>query len=157
MLVAGCRGLQCTLRRFHARVHSKLHSPDSRSDAIHPFFPIHGGERLYSVPLSQLGIRPIYRAPFRQLGKCLFIEPPVFLPIHRDTATSVAQGPPAKPPQPSFFGIAKRRTSSRSQSKGRSRFLIIKPYNILLFFLPEFDKFSILDYIKIDSNYNFPC
>ena len=33
-----------------------------------------GDERVYSVPLSQLGIKPVYSAPFRQLGRCLFIR-----------------------------------------------------------------------------------
>ena len=57
--------------------------------------------------IKATGKMPVYRAPS------------IFLLIHRDTATFMAQGPPAKPPHPPFFGKAKRRTSSRSQSKGR--------------------------------------
>ena len=85
LLGAGCRGLQCPLRRFHLPVHSQLHSRHSRCEAIRTSFPIHGYERVCSVPLSQLGIKSSYRAPFRQLGRCLFLKPPAF--FHRFMVT----------------------------------------------------------------------
>ena len=84
-LVEGCRELQCPLRRFYTPVHSQLHSRHSRCDAIHTFFPIHGNKSVYSVPLSQFGIKLVYRAPFRQLGRCPFTERPTF--FHRFIVT----------------------------------------------------------------------
>ena len=59
------------------------------------------------------GDKPVYRAPVMQLGRCPFIESPAFSPIRRDSTSSMYRRPSAKPPHPSFFGIAKRRTSSR--------------------------------------------
>ena len=55
-LVVGCREWQCPLRRFHASVHSYLHSSQSRGVAIHTSFHIHGDKCVYSVPRTQLGI-----------------------------------------------------------------------------------------------------
>ena len=151
LLITDCGGFAVSLRRFHIPVHrffsqirrthntamrrwhsfSSLisrrhsHTHSQRRCLGHTSFSMHRDRRVYSVPrfqpgidhfighLSRTGKVPVYRAP------C------IRSPIHQDTITSMARGPFAKPPYPSFFGIAKRRTSSKYQSKVRSRGFII--------------------------------
>ena len=84
---------------------------------IHP--SPYGDRRIYSVPRFQPGIDPFIGHPSRNGKMPVYRAPCICSPIHRDTTTSMTRGPSAKPPHPSFFGNAKRRTSSRSQSKGR--------------------------------------
>ena len=109
-LVTGCRGLQCAFRRIHSSVHSYLHSSQLRGIAIHTSLPIHGDERVYSVPRTQLGINPFIGHPSGN-WITMTLQPPL------------PKGLPAKAPHPSFLGKAKRRTSSRCQSKGRFFFI----------------------------------
>ena len=85
----------------------------------HTSFSMHGDRRVYSVPRFQSGIDPFIGLPSRNGKMPVYRAPCIYSPIHRDTTTSMARGPSAKPPHPSFFSIAKRRTSSRYQSKGR--------------------------------------
>ena len=98
--------------------HSQTHS--QRRYLGHTSFSMHGDRRVYSVPHSQPGIDPFIGHPTRNGKMAVYRAPCICSPIHRDTTTSITRGPSAKPPHPSFFGTAKRRTSSRYQSEGRS-------------------------------------
>ena len=106
------------------RRHSQTHTQRCRLG--YTFFFVHGDRRVYSVTRFQAGIDPFIGHPSR-IGKMTFYRAPcICKPIHRDTTTSMVRGPSAKPPHPSFFGKAKRRTSSRVQSQGRSMNSIIE-------------------------------
>ena len=111
------------MRRWHAfsslisRRHSHTHS--QRRCLGHTSFSMHADRRVYSVPRFQPRIDPFIGYPSRNGKMPVYRAPCICLPIHRDTTTSMARGASAKPPYPSFFGIPKRRTSSRYQSKGR--------------------------------------
>ena len=124
------------MRRWHSisslipHRHSQTHS--QRRCLGHTSFFIHRDRRVYSVPRFQPGIDPFIVHPSRNGKMPVYRAPCICLPTHRETTTSMAQGSPAKPPHPSFFGRAKRRTSSRYKSKGRSHTLL---YNILKYFL----------------------
>ena len=83
---------------------------------------IHGDRRVYSVPCFRPGIDPFIWHPSRTGKMPVYRAPCICSPILRDTTTSMAREPSAKPPHASFFGIAKRRTSSRYQSEGRKIF-----------------------------------
>ena len=98
-------------------LHSFLAGSRRQSQAVADSFSVpppgayillHGwGQTRLQHPLLSTWDRPVYRAPF------------ICSPIHRDTITSMAQGPSARPPHPSIFGMAKTRISSRYQSKGK--------------------------------------
>ena len=79
---------------------------------------MHGDRRVYSVPRFQPGIDPFIGHPSRNGKMPVYRAPCICSPIHRDTTTSMTRGLSAKPPHPSFFGTAQRRTSSRYQSEG---------------------------------------
>ena len=76
----------------------------------------------FSAPLPWLrpGIDPFIGHPSRTRNMPVYRVPFIYTPIHRDTTTSMARGPSAKPPHPSSFSIAKRRTLSRYQFTGRN-------------------------------------
>ena len=91
--------------------HSQTHS--QRRCLGYTSFCMHGDRRVYRVLRFQPGLDPFIGHPSRT-GKMPFYRAPcICSPIHRDTTTSMAGGPSAKPPHPPFFGLAKRRTSSR--------------------------------------------
>ena len=69
--------------------------------------------RTHITTHSQPGIDPFIGHPSRNGKMPVYRAPCICSPIHRDTTTSITRGPSAKPPHPSFFGIAKRRISSR--------------------------------------------
>ena len=83
------------ISRRHLQTHSQRHCLG------HTSFSMHADRRVYSVPCFRPGIDPFIGYPSRT-GK---------MPVYR--------APSAKPPHPSFFGIAKRRTSSRYQFQGK--------------------------------------
>ena len=85
---------------------------------------LHGDKRVYSVPRFHPGIDLSIGHPSRNEKMPVYRAPCIYSPIHRDTTTSMARGPSAKPPHPSFFGKAKRRTSSKSQYEGRYKIYI---------------------------------
>ena len=97
------------------RRHSQTHS--QRCCLGHTSFFMHGDRRVYSVLRIRPGIDPFIGHPSRSGKMPVYRAPCICSPIHRDTTTSIARVPSAKPPQPSFFGRAKRRTSSRYQTK----------------------------------------
>ena len=72
-----------------------------------------------SIASPAFNLDPFIGHPSRNEKMPVYRAPCICSPIHQDTTTSMALGPSAKPPHPSFFGVAKRRTSSRYQSKGR--------------------------------------
>ena len=105
------RGFAVSSRRFHTPIRSLPHSRESPS--IESSLIFEGqisqscGADIHLVHLFLTGTHrcngkmPVYRAP------C------ISLPIHGDTSNSMTQRLSAKPPHPSFLGIAKRRTLSR--------------------------------------------
>ena len=116
------------MRRWHSfnslipHRHSQTHS--LRCCLGHTSFSMHGDRRVYSVPRFQPGIDPFIGHPSRNGKMPVYRAPCIRSPIHQGTTTSMTKGSSAKPPHPSFFGKAKRRTSSRCQSKGRSYFIL---------------------------------
>ena len=115
------------------RRHSQTHL--QRCCLGHTSFFMHGDRRVYSVPRFQPGIDPFIGHPSRNGEMPVYRAPCLWSPIHRDTTTSMTWGSSAKPPHPSFFCIAKRRTSSRSQSEGRSYLNIEQPISSVLVYL----------------------
>ena len=120
--------IQMTYISVMGRCHSfKLLIPRRYSQTLfqccclgHTSFSIHGNRRVHSVLHFRTGIDPFIRQPSRTGKMPVYRAPCIYSPIHRDTKTSMARWPSAKPHYPSFFGIAKRKTSSRNKSKGRS-------------------------------------
>ena len=101
-----------------SRRHSQTHS--QHRCVGHTFHSMHGDRSIYSVPRFQPGIDPFIEHPSRTEKMPVYRAPCICSLIRRDTTTSyMARRPSAKPPHLSFFGIAKRRTSSKYQSKGR--------------------------------------
>ena len=112
------------IRRIHITVMWRRHSFSSliphrhsqthfqRRYLGHISFSMHGDRRVYSLPRFQPGIDPFIGHPSRNGKMPVYRAPCICSPIHRNTTTSMTRGPSAKPPHPSFFGIAKR-TSSR--------------------------------------------
>ena len=80
---------------------------------------MHRDRRAYSVPRFQPGIDPFIGHHSRNGKMPVYRAPFICSLIHRDTTTCIAGKSAAKTPDPAFFGIAKRRTSSRYHSKGR--------------------------------------
>ena len=112
------------MRRWHLfsslipRRHAQTNS--QRRCLGHTSFFMHGGRRVYSVPRFQTGIDPYIGHPSRNGKMLVYRAPCICSPIHRDTTTSMTRGLSVKPSHLSYFGIAKRRTSSSYQSEGRS-------------------------------------
>ena len=109
-----CHSISSLISNRHSQTHSQ------RRCLGHTSFFMHGDGRVYSVPRFQLGIDPFIGHPSRNGKMPVYGAPCICSPIHPDTTTYMDRGPSAKPAHPSFFGIAKRRTSSRYQSEGRS-------------------------------------
>ena len=111
------------MRRWHSfsslipHRYSQTHS--QRRCLEHKSFSVHGDRCVYSIPRFQPGIDPFIGHPSRNGKMPVYRAPCICSPIYRDTTTSMTWEPSAKPPHPSLFGIAKRRTSSRYQSEGR--------------------------------------
>ena len=97
-----------------------LYSHSQRRCLRHTSSSIYEDRRVYSVPHFQPGIDPFIGDSSRNEKMPVHRTPCICSPIHPGNTTSMARGPSAKPPHPSSFGIAKRRTSSRYQSKGRT-------------------------------------
>ena len=113
-----CHSLNSLISRRHSQTHFQRHCLG------HTSFSMYGDRRVYTFPHFQPGIGTFIRHPSRTGKMTVYRAPCICTPIHRDTTTSMAREPSAKPPHPPFFGIAKRRTSSRCQSKGRMIFTI---------------------------------
>ena len=108
-----CHSISSLIPHRHSQTHSQ------RSCLGHTTFFMHGDGRVHSVPRFQPGIDPLIGHLSRNGKMPVYRAPCICSPIHPDTTTSMARGPSAKPPHPSFSGIPKRRTSSRYQSEGR--------------------------------------
>ena len=106
-----CHSISSLIPHRHWQTHSQ------RSCLGHKSFFMHGNGRVHSVPRFQHGIDPFIGHPSCNRKMPVYREPCICSPIHPDNTTSMTLGPSAKPPQPSFFGIARRRTSSRYQSE----------------------------------------
>ena len=112
------------MRRWHSfsslisHRHSQTHS--QRRYLGHTSFSIHGDRRVYSVPCFQPGIDAFIGHPSRNGKMSVYKASCIWSPVHRDTSTSMTRGLSAKPPHPSFFGVAKKRTSSGYQSEERN-------------------------------------
>ena len=124
-MLPGCKRHSFSLSIPHR--HSQTHF--QHRCLVHTSFSMHGDRRVSSVPRFQPGIDPFIGHPWRNGNMPVYRASSICLPIHRDTTTSMALGPSAKSPHPFFFGKAKRRNSSRSQSKGK-RYLIYWCYGI---------------------------
>ena len=115
------------ISRRHSQTQSQRHC------LAHTSFFMHGDRRVYSVPRFLPGTDPFIGHPSRNGKMPVYRVPWICSPIHRDATTSMARGPFSKPPYPSFFGIAKRRTSSRYQSKWRGQWrLIVEIRNVAM-------------------------
>ena len=101
-----------------------LPSPSDGQDPYSCALWVYSG--LYHFQYFDVGLSVLHRYPnsiIRPGGRktlwrisLFFCASCIFSPIHRDTITFMTRRLSAKPPHPSFFGIAKRRTSSRCQS-----------------------------------------
>ena len=137
------------IRRTHITVRRRCHSISSliphrhsqtrsqRRCLGHTSFFMHGDGRVHSVPRFQHGIDPFIGHPSRNGKMPVYRAPCICSPIHPDTTTPMTQGPSAKPPHPSFFGIAKRRTSSRYQSEGKTQLRFEAPQaSVIYLYIP---------------------
>ena len=118
-----CHSVSSLIAHRHSQIHSQ------RRCRGHTSFFMHGDGRVHSVSPLKLVIDPFVGHPSRNGKMPIYRAPCICSPIHPDTTTSMTQGPSVKPPHPSFFGIAKRRTSSRYQSDGRDDILAV--YSLL--------------------------
>ena len=97
------------MRRWHSfssfipHRHSQTHF--QRRCLGHTSFSMHGDRRVYSVPRFHPGIDPFIGHPSRNGKMPVYRAPCIWSQIHRDTTTSMALGPSAKPPHPSFFFV----------------------------------------------------